>query len=366
MNRRKLILTAGAAVLTRAVVAENADLNKAFPTAVSSEDNDPRRGAAAVDKPGDLQEPGRPGAAGRYAYSIVDVFSRSPFGGNQLAVVPRAAGLSTAGMQKIARELNLSETTFVLPRRDQSSTCQVRIFTPKVEVPFAGHPTVGTACVLVMTGQVGNGSRHKLILQEGIGPVAVEVNKQGDVYNGVMTITPRLEQPGDAPAPGELAAVLSLHREDVKQVFFAGVGVPFCFAQLTSPETVDRAVLDKIAWTKSLARAWSPHVFLFSGDLVDGGSLYARMFAPAFGIEEDPATGAASIALVGAAAANPEYSGERFRLAIKQGVAMGRPSDIDAVAHKAKGNITSVSVGGATSYVASGEIEVPREFLSDS
>lgn len=343
MDRRTLILAATTAALTRAATANNPERREVFPAAVS----------------------GR-GAARRYAYFIVDVFSSSPFGGNQLVVLPQATGISTAGMQKIAREFNLSETAFVLPRRHQGRTFRVHIFTPKAEVPFAGHPTIGTACALVMNGQADGGDRHELILEEGIGPVAVEVSKSRDVYNGTLTITPKLEQPNGAPPPGELAGALSLPREDVKRVFFAGVGVAFCFVQLSSREAVDRAVLDKAAWTKSLSHAWSPHLFFFSGDLVGGGSLYARMFAPAFGIEEDPATGAASAALVSAAAANPEYHGETLYLAITQGVAMNRPSRIEAVARKANGIVTSVSVGGATSYVARGEIVVPREFLSGS
>src|SRR5579871_2658007 len=104
----------------------------------------------------------------RYSYYIVDVFTSSPFGGNQLAVLPDASGISSEGMQKIAREFNFAETTFVLPKGDPESTCRVRIFTPKAEVDFAGHPTIGTACALAMGSHVGKG---RLVLEENVGPV---------------------------------------------------------------------------------------------------------------------------------------------------------------------------------------------------
>src|SRR5436189_265332 len=197
----------------------------------------------------------------KYTFHIVDVFSSTPFGGNQLAVLPDAAGISTEGMQKIAREFNFGETTFVLPKNDPANTCRVRIFTPRAELDFAGHPTVGTA------------------------------------------------------------------------------------------------------WAATLARAWGPHVFFFAGNLRDGGKLYARMWAPALGVEEDPATGSACAALVGAMASEPEFGGMAYRLSIQQGVSMGRRSEIEAEARKSGSVVTSVSVGGATTYIASGEIDVPPSAL---
>jgi len=149
----------------------------------------------------------------------------------------------------------------------------------------------------------------------------------------------------------------------VRQVFFAGVGLRFCFAQLSSNEVVDRAVINRAAWAATLARAWSPQVFLFSGNLWDGGKLYARMFAPALGVEEDAATGSACTGLVGAMASKPDFGGSTYRLSILQGASMGRRSEIEAEARKSGSVVTSVSVGGATSYVASGEIEVPPSAL---
>src|SRR5207244_7292777 len=139
----------------------------------------------------------------------------------------------------------------------------------------------------------------------------------------------------------------------------AGVDLPFCFAQLKSNAAIDRAAINRAAWAATLSRAWSPHVFFFAGNLRDGGKLYARMWAPALGVEEDPATGSACAALVGAMASKPEFGGMAYRLSIQQGVLMGRRSDIEAEARKRDGVVTSVSVGGATTYIASGEIEVP-------
>ncbi len=299
----------------------------------------------------------------KYAFHIVDVFSSTPFGGNQLAVLPDAAGISAEGMQKIAREFNFAETTFVLPKIDPASTCQVRIFTPKAEVDFAGHPTVGTACVLVMKDHLKLADPQTLILEENVGPVIVEVRRRDGVYRGTLTLSGKIETPVGAPASADLAAVLALDTREVKQVFFAGVGLPFCFVQLTSKEAVDRAAIDKAAWTAKLSKAWSSNVFFFSGDLCDGGELHARMCAPALGIEEDPATGSACAALVGAMASKHDFGGQAYRLSILQGVAMGRRSDIEAVARKSDCAVTSVSVGGATTYVASGEIDVPPSAL---
>jgi trans-2,3-dihydro-3-hydroxyanthranilate isomerase len=295
----------------------------------------------------------------KYTFHIVDVFSSTPFGGNQLAVLPDAGGISTEGMQKIAREFNFGETTFVLPKKDPANTCRVRIFTPRVELDFAGHPSVGTACALVMQQHVRPSDPMRLILEENVGPVTVDVAQRNGGLYGTLTLQGKIEAPTGAPSPTELAAVLSVEPAEVSQVFFAGAGVPFCFAQLSSNEVVDRATINRAAWATTLARAWSPHVFFFAGNLRDGGKLYARMWAPALGIEEDSATGAGCAGLVGAMASKPDFGGTAYRLSIQQGVSMGRRSEIEAEARKGGGVVTSVSVGGATTYIASGEIEVP-------
>jgi trans-2,3-dihydro-3-hydroxyanthranilate isomerase len=299
----------------------------------------------------------------KYAFHIVDVFSSTPFGGNQLAVLPDAAGISTEGMQKIAREFNFGETAFVLPKIDPANTCRLRIFSPRAELDFAGHPTIGTACALVMKQHVQLSDPTRLILEENVGPVTVDVAQCNGGFHGTLTLSGKIEAPTGAPSPTDLAAVLSIEPTEVSQVFFAGVGVPLCFAQLNSNEAVDRASINRAAWTATLSRAWSPHVFFFAGNLRDAGKLYARMWAPALGVDEDPATGSACAALVGAMASKPDFGGMAFRLSIQQGVSMGRRSEIEAVARKSEGIVTSVSVSGATAYIANGEIEVPPSAL---
>ena len=299
----------------------------------------------------------------KYKYYIVDVFTPTQFAGNQLAVLPEASGISPAGMQKIAREFNFSETAFVLPPADPGHTRRVRIFTPKAELAFAGHPTVGTACALAMGGHCGPGDTFSLTLEEGVGPVGVEVERRGEGWSAVLTLTGGVEQPDFALSNQDIAAVLSLSPGDVVGTFFASVGVPFCFAHLASREAVDRAVIDKAAWTRLLAQAWSADVFFFSGELRDGAELYARMCAPAMGIEEDPATGSACAALVGAMMIQSNKASDTVSLSVIQGVAMGRRSEIQAAARKANGQVTSISVGGATAFTAAGEIEVGPAWL---
>jgi trans-2,3-dihydro-3-hydroxyanthranilate isomerase len=294
----------------------------------------------------------------------VDNSLQAMFGGNQLAVLPDATGISTGGMQKIAREFNFGETTFVLPKNDPANTCRVRIFTPRVELDFAGHPSVGTACALVMKQHVRFTDPIRLVLEENVGPVTVDVAQRNGGFYGTLTLSAKIEAPAGAPSPAELAAVLSVEPTEVNQVFFAGVGVPFCFAQLNSNEVVDRAEINRAAWAAMLSRAWSPHIFFFAGNLQDGGKLYARMWAPALGVEEDPATGSACAALVGVMASKHDFGGTAYRLSIQQGVSMGRRSEIEAEARKSGGVVTSVSVGGATAYIASGEIEVPSSALA--
>src|SRR5437762_13957088 len=196
----------------------------------------------------------------KYIFHIVDVFSSIPFGGNQLAILPDAAGISTEGMQKIAREFNFGETAFVLPKNDPN-TYRVRIFTPRTELDFAGHPSVGTACALVMKQHVRPSDPIRLILEENIGPVTVDVIQRNGGFHGTLTLSGKIEGPTGAPSPTDLADVLSIDPGVVSQSLFAGVGVPMCFAQLSSNEAVDRATINRAAWTATLSRAWSPHLF---------------------------------------------------------------------------------------------------------
>jgi Phenazine biosynthesis-like protein len=164
-------------------------------------------------------------------------------------------------MQKIAREFNFGETAFVLPKNDPANTCRVRIFSPRTELDFAGHPSVGTACALVMKQHVRLSDPIRLTLEENIGPVTVDVTQRNGGFHGTLTLSRKIEAPTDAPSPTDLAAVLSIEPSEVSQSFFAGVGVPMCFAQLNSNEAVDRATINRAAWTATLSRAWSPHLW---------------------------------------------------------------------------------------------------------
>jgi hypothetical protein len=195
----------------------------------------------------------------KYPFHIVDVFSSTPFGGNQLAVLPEAAGISTEGMQKIASEFNFGETTFVLPKKDPANTCRMRIFTPRAELDFAGHPSVGTACALVMQQHVRPGDPIRLVLEENVGPVTVDVAQRNGGFHGTLTLSGKIEAPTGAPSPTELAAVLSVEPAEVNQVFFASVGVPFCFAKLSSNEGDDQS---GCLGDNARSRVVSPHLFL--------------------------------------------------------------------------------------------------------
>jgi len=290
-----------------------------------------------------------------YAFVLVDVFSDRPFGGNQLAVFPAADGIGEQTMQHLAREFNFSETTFVLPPRDPARTCQVRIFTPNQELPFAGHPTIGTAAVLA----AADPDRQTFHFEEGVGPVTVTVE-------GRM-IRLQLQDPvyeSTEEAPPSVARALSLPEDAVVDSWYAGVGLRFCFIRLAGAELVDRARLDRTAWEASIADGWSPHLYVFAGELRDSGHVYARFFAPAAGVDEDPATGSAAASLVASLAQRSPGQHGTYRLRISQGVAMGRPSTLHGTAHQENGRLTQVTVGGDAVVVGTGTINLPAAVLS--
>jgi len=299
----------------------------------------------------------------RAHFVLADVFTAKPFGGNQLAVFTDAEGLSDRAMQALAREFNFPESTFVLPRRDFAHTHRVRIFTPRTEVPFAGHPTVGTAAVLVQRRLVGtHADRVQLVLEEGVGPVLVDVSTRGDTLTSRVTLDRAPEIPSVRPTPDAAAAVLSLPTCAVVEAWFASVGLPFCFIHLDTPESVDRATLNQSAWTTYFSTAWSSNLFFFAQNGLDATKLYARMFAPAYGISEDPATGSACAALAGAlAAVSPQRAGN-CTWHIEQGVTMGRPSYIEASADKLDGQVMRVHIGGSTAIVGEGSVTIPDDF----
>jgi trans-2,3-dihydro-3-hydroxyanthranilate isomerase len=300
------------------------------------------------------------------SFLILDVFAERPFGGNQLAVFPDARGLSTETMHSLAREFNFAETTFVLPANDRRHTRLVRIFTPRIELPFAGHPTLGTAAALAHEGLVSwNGNVADVILEEKAGPVHVAITRNSDSFFCEMSLERPLDAPEESPDRMAVAAALSIDEASIRDAWFAGLGVPFCCVELANRRIVDGAVLDRQAWKQRLAQAWSAQLFFFSKEPGAEGRLYARMFAPAVGVDEDPATGSAAAALVASlaerGASRDRAASQEVRLAlhIEQGVAMGRPSHIYASATSSLGQTTRVRVGGSCRMFASGTLLVP-------
>lgn len=286
-------------------------------------------------------------------FVIVDVFTDVAFGGNQLAVFPDASSISDRDMQAYAREINFAETTFVLPPKKSSSAFRVRIFTPRTELPFAGHPTIGTVAALAHLGWIPV-SPTKIVLEEGVGDVTVEIHDGTKDIR--LVLNGSVECPTMQPEKAAAAAAISLPSMAVRETWFASAGLPFCFLHLQNKEAVDSATLDRGAWTANFAKAWAPQLFLFSGSLETGGELYARMFAPAFGIEEDPATGSACAALAGYLASFPTERDGNFAWTVMQGIAMGRPSTIQATAERHDGRVTKISVGGSSIIVGEGQM----------
>ena len=294
----------------------------------------------------------------RYRYFTADVFTNRIFGGNPLAVLPDARGLTADQMQKIAGEFNLSETTFVLPPENPSHTRRVRIFTPRAEIPFAGHPTVGTAFVLASIGEV---SSDRVVFAEGVGPVPVSIRYQDGRPVFSQLTAARIPEPGPQPPdPDELAAVLSLEPGDLvvedqgSRGFSAGL--PFLFVPVRSLDALGRARIDSASWLKTLSGWWCGEVFVF---FRAAGTIRARMFAPGFGVPEDPATGSAAAAFAGYLFEADGKPAGTLRWTIEQGVEMGRPSLLEVEADAAGGRLTAVRVGGSSVMVSDGGIEVP-------
>lgn len=293
---------------------------------------------------------------GSFRFSVANVFAETHFGGNQLVVFPDARGLPEGAMQAVARQFNVSETTFVLPASRPDHSARVRIFTPATELPFAGHPTIGTAAVLARSGHGGS----TLILEENAGPVAVEVRLDDTRTYARFTLDRPVEQPDEAVDRAAVAEALSLDAASVRDAWVASAGVPFCFVRLADSAAVDGSVLDRTRWLAKLSRGWSANLFFFA----DGGSpgrFHARMFAPGLGVDEDPATGAAVAALVGSLAERVGAPDGVFEIVVDQGVRMGRPSVIEASADMRGGKAGKVAVGGNTIVVAEGSMSIPAQ-----
>ena len=304
----------------------------------------------------------------RYRLRWVDVFTERPLAGNPLAVVLEADGLSTTEMQAIARETNLSETTFVLPPEKREHAAKVRIFTPHTELPFAGHPTVGTGWVLIDEGLVGSDA-DGFTLEEGVGPIPVRVDRSGGAVVLWMS-HPAVKFGEMIEERGDMAAALSLTVGDLLSevpIQVVSTGVPFVYVALKDAAAVDRAVSSGEALTSVLDSHGLPPVFLFAA--VGGNRLYSRMFGPhsATRIVEDPATGAASGPL-GAFAVRHGLIPRAAQVSIvsEQGTKMGRQSFIRILAvYPAGAQLPSqIEVGGSVVPVMTAELSVTGKEIS--
>ena len=298
-----------------------------------------------------------------YRFCIVDVFSDRRFGGNQLAVLPDAQGLTDEQMQMVAREFNFSESTFVLPARDWANTRQVRIFTPNAELPFAGHPNVGTAYVLAKLGEVLlSGETPVAVCFEelaGVVPVKIEGN------SGTPGIC-ELEAPQPLSIAAELSSMevaeaLSLASADIvtstHPPIVASVGLEFLFVELRDAGALSRSRPPRLQALLGDAGPAGVHLYTrdSAGLTVD---LRTRMYAPGNGIDEDPATGSANCALAALLAKLDDTEEGELGWRIAQGIEMGRPSLLHARAKKSGGEVVASYIGGACVMVAEGAMEV--------
>jgi trans-2,3-dihydro-3-hydroxyanthranilate isomerase len=297
-------------------------------------------------------------------FTTVDVFTDRRFGGNPLAVVSDAEGLSGAEMQSIAAEFNLAETTFVLPPKDSAHTAEVRIFTPKSELPFAGHPNVGTAFVLARAGE-SYGRKiagDKLVFEEKAGLVPLDLDRQGGEVVGARLAAPQKLALGEEVAPEIVAALSGVAVAEIEtrnhRPVIASCGIPLLFAELTSREALAKAMHDAEAFARHLPMDKATGLHLYVPAAEHGVEIQARMFAPLFGVPEDPATGGANVALIGLLAGLRPEADLVLAKTIGQGFDMGRPSILVASAEKKAGQVTATYIGGRCVPMLRGTIDL--------
>jgi trans-2,3-dihydro-3-hydroxyanthranilate isomerase len=299
-------------------------------------------------------------------YSTLDVFTDRPFGGNPLAVFCDQPDLPDELMQNIAREFNLSETVFIVPPRNPRALRRLRIFTPARELPFAGHPTIGAAQVLVDTGIAAiRNPMGEFVLELEVGLVPIKVQRRAEGPPFLQLTAARLPEVGTAaPSRAELAKLLSLKESDIlSDRDFAqaySCGVPFLFVPVRNRAALAMAKPDSAAWTQILHGAWASEAFVFCRDPeLPHSDVRARMFAPEFGIAEDPATGSAAAAFAGYLAARESRQTGTLRWIVEQGFEMGRPSLLHVEADVAEGSVVAVRVGGTAVRMSEGTLTVP-------
>jgi len=301
--------------------------------------------------------------ASRYRYLHLDVFTSEKFGGNQLAVFLDARGLEAAMMQAVTKEMNFSESTFILPAERPDTDTRMRIFTPGREMPMAGHPTVGSTFALALAGVIPPG-RKRWVFGLNVGPTPVDIDWDGGrptfawmtqqlpVFGPVVT-----DADAAARAIGVASAAVRATGLPVQEV---SCGVPFVFIPLATRAHVDAASPDLAVFDALCAAAGADNhaMFIFSREPgPDGATVYSRMFAPGLGVFEDPATGAASgplgCYLVRHGVVPPDRAGTILSL---QGVKMGRPSRVHVAIGLDGGGISRVQVGGEAVLVGEGEL----------
>ena len=294
-------------------------------------------------------------------FQVWDVFTSEPFSGNPLAVVLDAQGLDTPAMQRIANEFNLSETTFILPPQQPGHQAHVRIFTPFYEMPFAGHPTVGSAVAIAAGQGIADGI---FVLEEAVGPVRCVVSTPGPAPFAEFSL-PKLPQPAPFDISREAAAAaLGLDPQDIgfenHQVSAWDAGVPYVTIPVRDLASAAKATLDTAHWLKltggaTAARAPAAYVYCRETVLHDSG-FHARMFAGHVGLVEDPATGSAAAAFAGAVVRFDALADGHSQVWIEQGVEMGRPSLLHLHLDVSGGEIVTARIGGQAVKIAAGEL----------
>lgn len=294
-------------------------------------------------------------------FVILDVFTSRPFGGNPLAVVLDAAGLDEAGMQQIALEFNYSETVFVLPPRKAGSRAAMRIFGPSHELPFAGHPTIGTAVLLALEDKA---PKAAFVLEQQIGGVKCEVTTKGAGSRqgaAVFTVPRRGELEEVELSRQACADALSLDLEDIgfdgHRPLVASAGVPFVFVPVASLTALARARPDEAAQLSGLG-GFGDALYIYALDDEGDADYRSRMFAPGLGVSEDPATGAAVAAFPNVLLDAESRVDGHHKVRIDQGFEMGRPSRLNLEFTIKDASVTEASVGGSAVVVAEGVLHI--------
>ncbi|TCR61694.1 PhzF family phenazine biosynthesis protein [Bosea sp. BK604] len=295
-------------------------------------------------------------------FATLDVFTTRPHAGNPLAVVFDSDGLDTEAMQAIAREFNLSETVFVAPPANPTNSASVRIFTPAAELPFAGHPTVGSAVLLALRAAADGRASGSLVLEEKVGLVPCTVSVQGARAGRATFSLPRLPAEIDQPAGAPLLAeALGLDEREigfdthVPSIYSAGVA--FTLVPVFGLQAMGRIRLDTGLWPKVMKPEGHPNAFVYCRQTQDAGHHYhARMFAPSMGIPEDPATGSAVAAFAGAVMRFDQPEDGEHVFVVEQGYEMCRPSQIELGLTVASGKLVAARIGGAAVVVSEGTL----------